>query len=70
MTVIPTERSERRDLQVLLAFECPQNILMNRSRSPVHEAMGGHAVRTFTACNISGSDNADMHKNDNTCIKI
>ena len=30
--------------KMLLTFECPQDILINRSR-PVHEATGGHAVR-------------------------
>ena len=30
--------------EVLFTFECPQDILINRSR-PVHEATGGHAVR-------------------------
>ncbi len=28
---------------------------------PVHEATGGHAVRNFTACNLSGDNNADIH---------
>ena len=30
--------------EVLFTFECPPDILINRSR-PVHEATGGHAVR-------------------------
>ena len=30
--------------KVLFTFECPPDILINRSR-PVHEATGGHAVR-------------------------
>ena len=29
--------------EVLFTFECPPDILINRSR-PVHEATGGHAV--------------------------
>ena len=35
---------------MLLAFECPPDILINRSRPPVHEATGGygfpHAIPT------------------------
>ena len=34
-------------LRGLLIFECPVDILINRSLPPVHEATGGHAVRTF-----------------------
>ena len=30
--------------EMLFTFECPPDILINRSR-PVHEATGGHAVR-------------------------
>ncbi len=32
--------------KMLLTFECPPDILINRSR-PVHEATGGHAVRAY-----------------------
>ena len=35
---------------MLLAFECPPDILINRSRPPIHEATGGygfpHAIPT------------------------
>ncbi len=34
-------------LRGLLIFECPVDILINRSLPPVHGATGGHAVRTF-----------------------
>ena len=34
-------------LRGLLIFECPVDILINRSLPPVHKATGGHAVRTF-----------------------
>ena len=34
-------------LRGLLTFGCPPDILINRSLPPVHEATGGHAVRTF-----------------------
>ena len=42
--VIATDSISLRSRKMLLTFECPQDILINRSR-PVHEATGGHAVR-------------------------
>ena len=42
--VITTDSISLRSRKMLLTFECPQDILINRSR-PVHEATGGHAVR-------------------------
>ena len=42
--VIATDSISFRSRKMLLTFECPQDILINRSR-PVHEATGGHAVR-------------------------
>ena len=42
--VIATDSISLRFRKMLLTFECPQDILINRSR-PVHEATGGHAVR-------------------------
>ena len=41
--------------------ECPQDILKNRSRPPVHEATDCHVVRIFTTCNLSESNNAAKH---------
>ena len=41
--VIATDSISLRSRKMLLTFECPQDILINRSR-PVHEATGGHAV--------------------------
>ena len=51
--VIATDSISLRSRKMLLTFECPQDILINRSRPvilinrsrPVHEATGGHAVR-------------------------
>ena len=45
--VIATDSISLRSRKMLLTFECPQDILINRSRRsrPVHEATGGHAVR-------------------------
>ena len=34
----------------LLTFECPPDIFMNRLRPHVHEATGGHAIRTIPPC--------------------
>ena len=42
--VIAADSISLRSRKMLLTFECPQDILINRSR-PVHEATGGHAVR-------------------------
>ena len=42
--VITTDSISLGARKMLLTFECPPDILINRSR-PVHEATGGHAVR-------------------------
>ena len=42
--VIATDSISLRSRKMLFTFECPPDILINRSR-PVHEATGGHAVR-------------------------
>ena len=42
--VIATDSISLWACKMLLTFECPPDILINRSR-PVHEATGGHAVR-------------------------
>ena len=46
--------------EVLLTFECPQDILINRSR-PVHEATGGHAVRGNYCIHHALGNFADNH---------
>ena len=48
--VIAADSISLRSRKMLLTFECPQDILINRSRpvheaTAVHEATGGHAVR-------------------------
>ena len=46
--------------EVLFTFECPQDILINRSR-PVHEATGGHAVRGNYCIHHALGNFADNH---------
>ena len=41
---------------MLLAFECPPDILINRSRPPVHEATGGYG---FPSCHPDTSPTQD-----------
>ena len=48
-------------LRRLFTFECPPDILINRSRPPVHEATGGHAVRTIYGLQYFRGINADKY---------
>ena len=48
--------------EVLFTFECPPDILINRSR-PVHEATGGHAVRGNYCIHLHRGNFANNHKN-------
>ena len=57
--VIATDSISLRSRKMLLTFECPQDILINRSR-PVHEATLSVAI---TACTIYLGNFADNRKN-------
>ncbi len=58
--VIATDSISLRSRKMLLTFECPQDILINRSR-PVHEATGGHAVRGNYCIHHALGNFADNH---------
>ena len=58
--VIVTDSIALRSRKMLFTFECPQDILINRSR-PVHETTGGHAVRGYYCFHLHWGNFADNH---------